>query len=64
VVPVEKSFAGSTAVENLTKSQISDSLVDMAKSNKIHPTEVVRFESSGEISDDLMSKVVAHRNGQ
>lgn len=66
---VEKSFGPGGAAsagqgEMLQKSQILDTLVDMAKSQRISPTEVVKFESTGEINEAMYNDVLAFRSGQ
>jgi hypothetical protein len=46
--------------ENLSKSQISDALVDLVQKGQIHASEVLRFESTGEITSSVRNKVAEH----
>lgn len=63
---VEKSFAGGAPAqgETLTKSQVLSTLEDMAVSGQITATEVVRFESTGQLTPQLEAAVRAHRSGR
>lgn len=60
---VNKSFAGPEG-DSLSKSVVAATLVDMVQNQKIDAQEVIRFDSTGQISDDSMAKVVAHRAGR
>lgn len=66
VQPVEKSFNGQPGGdgEQLTKSQVLDTLVDMVEKGNISATEVVRFESTKQLTPELEQRVLAHRNGR
>lgn len=47
---VNKSYSGPGGLEmNINKSQISDALVELVKSNKVQPLEAIRFESDGKL---------------
>ena len=63
---MSKSYGGPGGLEmNMSKSVISDALVDLCKSNEISATEVIRFESTDILSPQTRSKVealVAGRN--
>lgn len=48
----------------LTKSQIAGTLIDMVQNNKIAATDVIRFDSTGDISDETYAKVLSHRSGK
>lgn len=64
VAAVNKSFApGSNGGEELNKSQVAATLVDMVEKGKIDANAVVHFDSTGQISDETMAKVLSHRNG-
>lgn len=63
---VEKSFGAGGEVapqgELLTKSQVSDALTEMVQKGDLPAVEVVKFESTGQLSADLDAKVRAHYN--
>lgn len=65
---VEKSFGAGGVVapegEDLTKSQVLDTMVDMVEHSELSATEVIKFESSGQLTPDLDSKVRAYRTGR
>ena len=64
VAAIEKSFAGRADAENLSKSQISETLVDMVQKGQASAQEVIKFESTGQITTALHAKVSAHRSGR
>jgi hypothetical protein len=39
-------------------------MTDMVQKGELSATEVIKFESGSEISEDTMQKVRAHRNGR
>lgn len=59
---VSKGFGGNTGLEGLTKSQIADCLANlmMSKGN-VSAADVVKFESTGQLSPALRDAVVASR---
>ncbi len=59
---MNKSFAPEG--EALSKSVVAATMVDMVKSNKIDASEVIRFESDGNISEATMASVHNHRAGK
>ena len=65
---VEKSFgAGGEAPqggEQLTKSQVLDTMTRMVESGDLSATEVVKFESTNALSPELDSSVRAYRSGR
>tara|TARA_R100001244_G_scaffold53662_1_gene46567 strand:- start:9118 stop:9987 length:870 start_codon:yes stop_codon:yes gene_type:complete len=60
---LEKSFSGDSG-DQLSKSQISDTLVDMVQKGLCSATEVVRYETTSHLPAPLRDKMVAHRNGR
>ena len=68
VAAIEKSFGagGAThqASEQLNKSQMLDTMVEMVQKGKISATEVVKFESTSQLSSSMEKAVHAHRNGR
>lgn len=60
---VEKSFAGAAPEgEKLAKSQILETMVTLAQSGEIPASEVIRFESTGDVSPGVYQQVCAHRS--
>lgn len=61
---VEKSFGhgGAPQPEQLQKSQVLDTMLDMVHKSLIPAGEVVKFESTGELREDLYQAVLAHRS--
>ena len=68
VAAVEKSFgAGGVAPEggeSLSKSQVLDTMVDMVQKGKISATDVVKFESTSQLTPAMEKAVHAHRSGR
>jgi hypothetical protein len=62
VTHIEKSF-GEDA-EQLSKSQVADTLVDLVVKGQATREDVLRFDSSNRISPDLMNKVRSFRSGK
>lgn len=62
VQPVQKSFDGNTGNE-LTKSQITEAMCDMVKSNKLNRLDVIKFETTGQISPQVRQEVMAYVQG-
>ncbi len=66
--PVEKSFgAGGEPTqggEEMSKSLVLDTMIDMVQKGKLHSQEVVKFESTNELRPDLYQAVLAHRSGR
>ena len=63
---MSKSYGGPGGLDmNLSKSMISDALVELAKSKEVQPIEVVRFESANELLPATRAKVEAfvRKNG-
>lgn len=63
VSAVNKSFTPGGEGEELSKSQVAATMVDMVEKGKIDVETVVRFDSTGQLGDDVMAKVLSHRNG-
>jgi hypothetical protein len=63
---VEKSFGagGEPQGEQLQKSQVLDAMIDMVHKSLIPAQEVVKFESTGELREELYQAVVAHRQAR
>lgn len=65
---VEKSFgaggAAAPADESLNKSQILDTMSDMVQKGKLSATEVIKFESTSQLTPQLQEQVLAHRAGR
>lgn len=67
---VEKSFGAGGAApaeaggEQLEKSLVVDAMMDMVSKGKLAALEVVKFESTNQLSDDLYNQVLAHRQGR
>lgn len=57
---VEKAFGNANSGSTLSKSQVVDIMTDLAKSNKIAPLHVIKFETTGELSPDVQSLILAH----
>lgn len=67
VSAVEKSFeAGGVTPqgEDISKSQALGYLTSMVEAGEVSPTDVIKFESTGNISPELSSKVLAYHNGR
>ncbi len=64
VAAIEKSFGGNAAQESLSKSQFTDTLVDLVQKGHVSAQEVIKFESTGQISSATRDKVSAHRSGR
>lgn len=61
-VNLAKSIGGS---ENLSRNEVLETLTEMATVTKsINALEVIKFEGTGEISNDLLKAVVAHRSNK
>lgn len=60
---VEKSFGhgGAPQAEQLQKSQVLDTMLDMVHKSLLPAQEVVKFESTGELREELYQAVLAHR---
>lgn len=60
---VEKSFGagGAPAPEALQKADVIDTMLDMVSKSIIPAQEVVKFESTGELREDLYQAVLTHR---
>lgn len=64
VETVEKSFGG-PAGEQLSKAVIAATMTDMVEKGNLGVQDVIRFESSnGQISEELLARVTAHRSGK
>ena len=67
VTPIAKSFAGPGGLESgdsaLAKSQIVDTMYEMVKSNKLNSLELVKFESTGQLSPNVQQAVLAFAQG-
>ena len=65
---VEKSFGAGGAPqqggEDLSKSMVLDTMVDMVQKGKMLSQEVIKFESTNELRPDLYQAVLAHRSGR
>ena len=61
-VALEKSLTGEG--EQLSKSIIAATLVDMVEHNQMDAREVIKFDSTGGISEHTMAKVHAYRAGK
>lgn len=63
---VEKSFGagGPSHGEQLQKSQVLDTMLDMVHKSQLPASEVVKFESTGELREDVYQAVLAHRSGR
>lgn len=62
---VEKSFAAGGVEpqgESLTKSQVANALTEMVQKGELPAVEVVKFDSTGELSADLRERVRTHYN--
>lgn len=57
VVPMEKSFGGAPAGEQLSKSQIQIGMEELVRKGSLSALEVVKYESTGEISDSTYARV-------
>jgi len=64
--PVDKSFTPGSPAEGdqLSKSVVLDTMVDMVQKGQLAAQEVIRFESTNEIRPDLYKQIVAHHNGR
>lgn len=57
---ISKSYAGPGGLDmNMSKSVISDALVELSKSNEVQPIEVIRFESTNDLLPATRAKVEA-----
>lgn len=56
---VTKSLGGNGGEQQLTKSQILSTMVDLVKSGNLDGREVVRFETTGQIRPEIANKVQA-----
>ena len=57
---VSKSYTGPGGLDmNMSKSVISDALVELSKSNEVTPIEVIRFESTNDLAPATRAKVEA-----
>lgn len=66
VQPVQKSFGpgGIDMSDNaLAKSQITDAMFEMVKGGKLSALDVVKFDSTGELTPQVKSMVLAHVQG-
>jgi hypothetical protein len=67
VQAVQKSFAGPGGLDvgdgALAKSQIVNAMSEMVKSNKLGPLEVIKYESTGEITPAVQQAVMAFIQG-
>lgn len=50
--------------QDLAKAQIVDALTDLVKSNKLNSLEVIKYETSGQISPQVHQMVLSHLQGQ
>lgn len=64
--PVEKSFGpgGQSQGEELSKSQVIDTMIDMVQKGQLNAQDVVQFESTSELRPDIYQQVLAHRQGR
>lgn len=61
---INKSYAGPGGLDmNMNKSQISEALVELVKSNEVQPLEAIRFESDGKLLPATKSKIEAYLRG-
>ena len=60
---LNKSFGGPDG-ETLSKAVVAATLVDMAENKKISVQDVLRFDSTGDITDETLQAVHAHRAGR
>lgn len=64
VQAVQKSFGGEGGVnEGLAKSQALAVMTDLVKSNQLSPLEVIKYETTGEMSPQVQQRVFAAVNG-
>jgi hypothetical protein len=67
ISPVAKSFGGPGGLEDgagaMAKSQIVNVMTDMVKSGKLNPLEVVKYESTGELTQAVSQAVLSHAQG-
>lgn len=67
VQPIQKSFDGPGGLESgegyMAKSQIVETMVAMVEAKKLNPTEVVRFESTGQLDPRLEKSIMAFAQG-
>jgi len=63
---IDKSFGagGPPPGEQLQKHQVLDTLVDMVQKSLVPAAEVVKFESTGELREDIYAAVLAHRQAR
>ncbi len=61
---IEKSFGGNADPQELSRNDILKSLVALNEERKVHHTEVIRYESSGQLSEDTLRKVRAYAAGK
>jgi len=57
VQPISKGFEGPSANEPLNKALVGNALVQLVQDNKAAVTDVIKFESTGEISPQLETTV-------
>lgn len=63
---VQKSFAGGmdTGLDSLTKSQLVNTMADLVVKGRLNQLDVVKFESTGEISPHTVQLVKSHLSGK
>ncbi len=63
---IDKSFGagGAPEGEQLQKSQVLDTMLDMVHKSLLPAHDVVKFESTGELREDIYQAVVAHRSAR
>lgn len=57
---IAKSFDGNTESQDLSRDTVLKSLVALNEKREVNQFEIVRFESSGQISEDTLRKVKAY----
>ena len=61
---VNKSYAGPGGLDmDLTKSQITNAMVDMVEKSLLDPSHVIKFEGHGELDPSVRNRVLNHLNG-
>jgi hypothetical protein len=60
---VQKSFEG-PAGQDLTKSQITDEMIDMVQKGQLSSVEVCKFDMTGEVRPDLLETIQKRVSGQ
>ena len=65
---VNKSFAGPGGLDYgdgaLAKSQVVNAMAEMVKSQKLNPLDVIKFESTGELSPQTQAAIVDGLQGK